>query len=65
MKKLLRTNKYSGNRILGGICGGFGNYLNFDPNIIRFIFVLLSFFGFFSVIAYILMWIIIPEDIKF
>lgn len=62
MRKMLRTNKYSDNRILGGVCGGLSNYLNLDPNIIRFVFGMLAFFGFFSAIAYILMWIIIPED---
>ena len=49
------------NRILGGICGGMGLYVNVDPIIFRIIFVV-AFLGFgVGLLIYILLWIIIPE----
>ena len=49
------------NRVIGGVCGGLGVYFNFDPIILRILFViaLLGFgTGFF---IYIILWIVIPE----
>ena len=49
-------------RILGGICGGAGNYFNVDPVLIRVIWAI-SFFGFGAgLLAYIIAWIIVPEE---
>ena len=48
------------NRIIGGVCSGLGTYFNIDPVIFRILFIL----GFFSgilLIAYFLLWIIIPK----
>lgn len=49
------------NRIIGGVCGGLGEYFDIDPILIRLIVALLFFTGL-SIIFYILAWIIIPED---
>ncbi|MCK4676850.1 MAG: PspC domain-containing protein [Bacteroidales bacterium] len=49
------------NRIIGGVAGGFGEYLNVDPLIIRIIFVVMAFVGGSGLIVYILLWIFIPE----
>lgn len=49
------------NSWLAGVCGGIGEYLTIDPNIIRLIFVLASFFGFFGVFAYLILAVIIPN----
>jgi phage shock protein C len=47
---------------LGGVCGGLGEYFEKDPTIIRVIFVLIILFSFgFGVLAYLLMWLIIPR----
>lgn len=48
-------------RIIGGVAGGFGEYLNVDPLIIRIIFVVMAFVGGGGLIVYILLWIFIPE----
>lgn len=49
------------NRVLGGVCGGLGAYMNIDPIVFRILFVVI-FFGFGAgLLIYILMWIIIPE----
>ena len=50
-------------RVLCGVCGGIGEYLNLDPNIIRLITVLIGIFtAFFPLlIAYIVMACILPD----
>jgi phage shock protein C len=51
-------------RMIGGVCGGLGVYLNIDPIFIRLLFVLLLFGSDFGFILYILLWILIPEEGK-
>lgn len=49
------------NRIIGGVCGGIGTYFDFDPLILRIVFVIaLLVFGT-GLLIYILLWIVIPE----
>ena len=57
VKRLIRSNK---NKMIAGVCGGIGEYMNVDPTIIRLIWVLFSLTGA-GVLAYIIAWIIIPE----
>ncbi len=49
-------------RYLGGVCGGIGQYFNFDSNLVRIIFVILTFFGGLGLILYIAALIIVPEN---
>ena len=52
----------SANRTLAGVCGGIAEYLGLDPTAVRVAYVLLTVFTCFSgVLAYIIMWLIIPE----
>ena len=51
-------------RMIGGVCGGLGQYLNIDPIFIRLLFILLLFGSDFGFILYLLLWIIIPEEGK-
>jgi phage shock protein C len=51
-------------RMVGGVCGGLGSYLNIDPIFIRLLFVLLLFGSDFGFILYLLLWILIPEEGK-
>jgi len=62
MKRVYRSGK---DRILGGVCGGLGEYFNIDPTIIRLIWILcvLASFGIF-VLIYIIAWIIVPRNPK-
>ncbi len=49
------------NRMIGGVCGGIGEYFSIDPTLIRIIFVGIFFLGVgFPLIGYMLLWIIIP-----
>jgi len=51
-------------RMIGGVCGGLGVYLNIDPVFIRLFFILLLFGSDFGFILYLLLWILIPEEGK-
>lgn len=61
MKKLFRSKS---DRKIAGICGGLGQLLEIDPTIIRLIVVFVFFAtGLFpTFIAYVVGWIIIPEE---
>lgn len=49
------------NRVLGGVCGGLGAYMDIDPIVFRILFVVI-FFGFGAgLLIYLVLWIIIPE----
>ncbi|MBQ8046680.1 MAG: PspC domain-containing protein [Prevotella sp.] len=57
-KKIVRSD----DRIIAGVCGGIANYFDFDPTIVRLLYLLLTFFTAFSgVLLYPILWIIIPE----
>ena len=58
MKRLYRSKD---NRVLCGVCGGIGDYLNVDPTIIRLLCLRLGFTGS-GLIAYIVAAVIIPEE---
>jgi phage shock protein C len=48
---------------VAGVCAGFGEYFDLDTNLIRFIWVVAAILGFpLGIIAYIIAWIVIPED---
>ncbi len=61
MNKLYRSKK---NRIIAGICGGIGEYFKIDPTLVRLLWLLISVVsaGVGGMIAYIIAWIIIPEE---
>jgi phage shock protein PspC (stress-responsive transcriptional regulator) len=49
-------------KILGGVCGGIGNYLRIDTSLVRILFAIITFGGFGAgILLYILMWIILPS----
>lgn len=57
-KKLFRS---TDNRILAGVCGGVGEYLDIDPTVVRVVYVLLSLLtAFAGLLVYIVLWLIIP-----
>jgi phage shock protein C len=59
IKRLYRSKR---DRILGGVCAGLGNYLNIDPVLIRVVWVIGFFAAGIGFLAYLIAWIIIPED---
>jgi len=46
---------------IAGVCGGLGEYFGIDPILIRVAFVLLAFMGGAGVIAYFVLWIVMPK----
>lgn len=49
-------------KVLGGVCGGLGAYLNVDPVVFRVIFALLAIGGFGSgILVYFILWVVTPE----
>jgi phage shock protein PspC (stress-responsive transcriptional regulator) len=52
----------STDRVIGGVCSGLAVYLKLDPVLVRLIFVLLAIFGGGGILAYIVLWIILPEE---
>lgn len=60
-KRLYRSNS---SRMLGGVCGGMGEYFDVDPTVVRVIAVILGLASAgWACIAYIIGWIIIPEEL--
>jgi phage shock protein C len=56
-KKLMRS---STDKKIGGVCAGLADYFDMDPTIIRLVWVLLVICGGTGVIAYIVLWIVLP-----
>jgi phage shock protein C len=58
-KKLYRSKK---NRKIAGVCGGIAEYFDIDPIIIRLITLILALSAGGGLIAYIIAWIVVPEE---
>lgn len=56
-KQIYRSSRDS---VIGGVCGGLGEYFNIDPVIVRIIWLLLLFSGI-GLLPYLIAWIIIPR----
>lgn len=61
LSKLYRSEK---DKVIGGVCGGLGEFLNIDPVILRIIFVLMTIFGGGGILVYFVLWIVIPSKSK-
>ena len=48
--------------ILGGVCGGLGDYFNIDSNIIRLVFAVLTFINGVGLLLYLAVWLIVPRE---
>ncbi len=59
-KRLTRSSR---DKMLGGVCGGIGEYFGVDPTLIRLGFAVLAVLGAGSpFLLYLLLWIIVPLD---
>ena len=61
VRKLYRSKK---DKMLGGVCGGMAEYFNIDPVLIRVLWVTFTLIsaGLGGILAYIICWLIIPEN---
>jgi len=58
-KKLYRSRT---ERMLAGVCAGLAKYFNIDPTIVRLVFVVFFFAGGAALLAYVILWIVVPLD---
>ena len=59
LKRLYRSKK---ERMIAGVCGGIAEYFNLDPTLIRLIWIAFTFAGGAGLLAYMIAWIIVPEN---
>lgn len=57
-KRLYRSRR---NRMIAGVCGGIAEYFNWDPTVVRIVFVLSILLPGPQVIAYLVAWLVIPN----
>jgi len=58
-KPLMRSRT---NRKIAGVCAGFAEYFDLDPSLVRLLWVALVLFGGYGLLAYLIAWIVIPEE---
>lgn len=51
-------------KMLGGVCGGLGEYLKIDPLLLRILFVVLTIANGVGIAAYLVLWVILPTRSK-
>lgn len=56
-KRLYRSNV---SKMIGGVCGGIGEYFDIDPTIVRLVWAFATLWFGIGVLAYIIAWIVIP-----
>jgi len=49
-------------RMIGGVCGGLGEYLSIDPTVIRVLFLLAAILAGHGVLLYLLLLILVPVE---
>jgi phage shock protein C len=49
-------------RMIGGVCGGLGEYLAIDPTLIRVLFVLAALLGGHGILLYLILLILVPVE---
>lgn len=52
------------NVMLGGVCGGLGEYFNIDPVLFRILFIFFALTGSLGVWVYLLLWLLADSDKK-
>lgn len=58
-RRLMRARE---GRKIAGVCQGFAEYFDVDVTLVRLLWVVLAFCGAFGVIAYVVAWIVVPEQ---
>ena len=57
----------SDNRVIAGVCAGLAEWLGWDIALVRLLYLLVSIFsaGFPGILAYAILWIVMPEEKHF
>ena len=56
-KRLMRS---STDKKIAGVCGGLAEYFDLDPTLVRVLWLLLLFFAGTGLLAYVILWIVLP-----
>ncbi len=56
-----RLTRSRSERTIAGVCGGLAEYFNVDVTLIRLLFVVFALAGGPGVLAYIVLWLVMPE----
>ncbi len=57
-----RLSRNQTEKILGGVCGGLGEYFSLDPTVVRLAFVAATLLGGPGLLLYVILWIITPLE---
>jgi len=57
-----RLHRSRNEKMIGGVCGGLGEYFGIDPTIVRVLWVAITLIGGAGILAYLILWIIMPLD---
>jgi phage shock protein C len=60
MEKRLQRSRTE--KMLGGVCGGLGEYFGVDPTIIRVLWVAITLLGGAGILLYLILWVVMPEQ---
>ncbi len=58
-KRLKRSVK---DKMIAGICGGLADYFDIDSTLVRLVFAFTVLFAGTGILAYLIMWIIVPKE---
>jgi len=62
IKRLYRSRR---DKILGGVCAGIAEYFNVDPVLVRLLWIIFTLISMgLGIVAYLIAWIIVPEEPK-
>lgn len=59
---IMATLKRSSDKKIAGVAGGVANYFGVDPNVVRIIWVCSVIFAGFGLLAYLICWLLMPEN---
>jgi len=59
-----KLHRSSTNRIIAGVCGGFAEWLGWNPTTFRVLFVIVSILSaaFPGLLVYLVLWLVMPKD---
>jgi phage shock protein C len=60
MEKRLQRSRTE--KMIGGVCGGLAAYFGVDPTIVRVLWVAVTLLGGAGLIAYLILWVIMPQE---
>ncbi len=60
MSTARRLTRSTLNKKIAGVCGGLAEYFDLDPTLVRVLWLLLIFFGGTGLLAYLILWIVLP-----